>query len=458
LCHLPAQLLEGFLHGQSRKGFGRQRFFQSFRMSANISGELAINALIEALWDADRRVRWACVHALEKLQDRKAVDFLLKLLVDIYEENRKKAAEALAKLGEPKWTSIVLGDKGDFTRLRMNPDLRICSNLGLLLGIANNGAYHEKPIAIDALGRLGNPAAVEPLIHMLKNVISLSADTIAVALGQIKDTRAVDALLDAVQSETMRLRCAAIWALGELGDQKAVGPLIMQLEGFNFTERLLAAGALAKIGDSQAAAKLADLFSHSDHYWMRKTLAEALDQLGEGSFIDGMKEEIAERRRHHPVTVKEGAIPLTDYVIKLTEYALDDAWMACYTEEYSELDRTIFQPYVQMLRFYAVFLYNRSRNVSNTGYLMYAHKQLMSTLSPGEQSIADMLMLSFEPLLHSISGHVYKEAYLSELGRTFASVMIKYDANMFATLGYEQFKNCYMQCMNELDTFPIFMD
>lgn len=72
--------------------------------------------------------------------------------------------------------------------------------LGCRAGSRNENAARVRCRAAEALGRIGGPAAVEPLIAALRN-------------------------------ETTRVRCSAAWALGIVGDPRAIEPLEAALTG-----------------------------------------------------------------------------------------------------------------------------------------------------------------------------------------------------------------------------------
>lgn len=85
--------------------------------------------------------------------------------------------------------------------------------------------------AIAALKRAG-PAAVEPLIGILRDENPQVRDSAARALGSIDDPRAVESLINVLQNEPTRtpdarlakVRCADTEAPGTIGDPRAVQP------------------------------------------------------------------------------------------------------------------------------------------------------------------------------------------------------------------------------------------
>lgn len=108
--------------------------------------------------------------------------------------------------------------------------------------------------AIDALGRIGDVRAVEPLVEFLKytgerdNAIRCKAIS---ALGSIGDERAIEPLLVFLQDTDKldnTIRYFSIIALGAIGGSKPVEPLCKCLEDSNNRIRVSAAKSLIKIG------------------------------------------------------------------------------------------------------------------------------------------------------------------------------------------------------------------
>ena len=111
--------------------------------------------------------------------------------------------------------------------------------------------------AARALGELGDPRAVQPLITALqRDKNSLVRDWAAEALGKIGDWRAVKPLITALQDESSSVPIFAAQALGRIGDAQAVEPLIPLLDSYFIDTRSTVAEALGKIGDVRAVEPL----------------------------------------------------------------------------------------------------------------------------------------------------------------------------------------------------------
>jgi HEAT repeat protein len=149
------------------------------------------------------------------------------------------------------------------------------------------GKYRD---TIVALGQLGEPA-VKPLIKGLKSGDVSVRCGCAEALGKIGDARAVDPLIKGLKdrteyqvrqdykmiySQSMRTSCAK--ALGDIGDERAVKPLIKMLKDQDPSHREAAMWALAKIGDERAIEPLIERVNDRYH-GLCEIAGDALNQI-----------------------------------------------------------------------------------------------------------------------------------------------------------------------------------
>lgn len=110
--------------------------------------------------------------------------------------------------------------------------------------------------ATNVLGRTRDPAAVPHLVALLEHPDANVAQAAIDALAQLRATMAVGSLVKALDRDPW-LRFSAVAALGEIGDPQAVGPLVGLLE--DETIRLGVIEALGKIGSPEALGALARL-------------------------------------------------------------------------------------------------------------------------------------------------------------------------------------------------------
>ncbi|MCG2795595.1 MAG: HEAT repeat domain-containing protein [Actinomycetia bacterium] len=179
---------------------------------------------------------------------------------------RKKAARALGEIGDPRAVEPLVRSMGIKYGWRVLPGLDLMDY---------GGAYHTKE-ARDALVRIGEPA-VEPLVPLLRDKESIVRDEAARALGEIGDPRAVEALIGALGDKDWHVRHTALKIFPKIG-KSAVEPLIWALEDKDKMVRDLAAWALGKIGDPRAVEPLTRALGDENED-IRKTAKKALKKI-----------------------------------------------------------------------------------------------------------------------------------------------------------------------------------
>jgi bilin biosynthesis protein len=107
-------------------------------------------------------------------------------------------------------------------------------------------AEHVRGSAVRALANMGRADAAV-LKHFLSDESVLVRWEATRALGELGDPQAVEPLVEALEDERVYVRRGAAWALGEIGDARAVAPLsrIAQDKGNRISE--IAAEALDRI-------------------------------------------------------------------------------------------------------------------------------------------------------------------------------------------------------------------
>jgi HEAT repeat protein len=153
--------------------------------------------------------------------------------------------------------------------------------------------------AIEALGAIGDPRAVEPLIAALQDDSWGVRSYAAAALGAIGDVRAVKPLSYLIRDSKKVVRKASAEALAKIGPladpeslawyrvaleqwdqavslgEAAVEPLIAALGNGEVD----AAKALGEVGSARATEPLVAVLKDRDHY-LRKAAAKSLEQIG----------------------------------------------------------------------------------------------------------------------------------------------------------------------------------
>jgi HEAT repeat protein len=124
------------------------------------------------------------------------------------------------------------------------------------------GDREERRRAAEVLGLLGDPRAIEPLVRDLKHDRDEGARAqSARALGRLKASAAVEPLIAALEDPAEEVRAEAAEALGHL---KELGPLVLEpllatLDSEDALVRARAAGALGGFDDERALEELLGL-------------------------------------------------------------------------------------------------------------------------------------------------------------------------------------------------------
>jgi HEAT repeat protein len=159
-------------------------------------------ALITYLKDPDYRVRYRAAATLGDIRDPHAIPALLEAIGDHDARDESSrvntcASEALAKIGAPALALLLAA-------LHARPD--------------HPDDQWRRYWVVDALGLLGNPQSVEPLIALLDDAVMREAA--AEALGRIRDIRALEPLERLLPVAQATARAAVVsqvaWVIREL--------------------------------------------------------------------------------------------------------------------------------------------------------------------------------------------------------------------------------------------------
>jgi HEAT repeat protein len=130
--------------------------------------------------------------------------------------------------------------------------------------------------AARALGKLGDPRAVQPLLRLLREDDNeVVRSTAARSLGQIGDSSAVPALVAALDEESDVVRAWAADSLGRLGARSAARKVTSLLTSPNRVVRQAAAVSLGKIGDSSSIGPLSRA-AKEDGWWHGRLYRRAI--------------------------------------------------------------------------------------------------------------------------------------------------------------------------------------
>lgn len=200
-----------------------------------IGDESAVVHLIAALKDTGYSVRREAATALGLIGDGSAVEPLIGVLADKNHQVREAAKKALDTLGwvarDQKGEALLLADAGDWEEcVKIGPPA-----VGALIPALRDYSEKRGAAAAEALGKIGDGRAVEPLIKEL--------DYCTAAVSRIPP-----GARERLGDRTAAFRYRAAEALGRLGSELAIDPLAAALEDPDGSARFRAAEALAALG------------------------------------------------------------------------------------------------------------------------------------------------------------------------------------------------------------------
>lgn len=196
--------------------------------------EKNINGLVKALDDKnDLAVRREAAFLLFLLHDVQSTNHILNFLGDPDPEVRSYIISTLGRIGEH---AVVL-----LTDLVKNDDV----------GVQRDAAT--------ALGKIGSPRALEPLLKLCENKQWQVRKAAVHALGMMDDSRAKCSLMRALEDEVKDVRQEAAYILGFTVGEGVVKALITALEDEDEKVRSNAADSLSRICDEKAINALSRL-------------------------------------------------------------------------------------------------------------------------------------------------------------------------------------------------------
>ena len=196
--------------------------------------------------------------ALGALGDPEHVDTLVPLLTDSQFLVRRVAVRALGNIGDPRAVVPLLEVIGEEPRL--SRDLVYALNRIGAAGAADLRAEIQR--GIDQPGRRG-----------------LHADLAATVLGLIDDFAAVPVLSRGLESDNLALAVACAQSLGMIGAPDSIPALVGALLSDQPALRVAAANALGALGSPMSADSLLDVVEENDPAVSRQA-ADALQKLG----------------------------------------------------------------------------------------------------------------------------------------------------------------------------------
>lgn len=225
-------------------------------------------------------------------------------LADVSSALQEQVARVLGKLGDTRAVEPLIRIAGDQER-----DPRLREEAVRVLGKLGDDTA-EKTL-IDALkDRKGNTPGIRA--------------EAARSLGMLRSRAALTFLVDAMREPDDALRNYAIDALGEVGDPRAVEPLIDELNGFRRGGRAGVIQALGKLQGGEAIPHLLEVADEQPRTYLNSFAIRALSQLGEPSVVPMVLQERAFHQELPQVIRYLGSRALSPLVDQLRTGARED--------------------------------------------------------------------------------------------------------------------------------------
>ena len=320
--------------------------------------------LVSELATRDRALLEPTIHQMKTLYDLDALEAVLEeqartatgrpgWLLEVYDEmglvdkyidklrtarkwrDRAFAAELLGRVGSAKAVPALLetvqatrSEDADVREIALRALARVADPAAvkpLIAALADAEAWLAPRIA-DILTRHGD-VVVDPLIALLGDSARHPARAWAVnVLGEVGAQRAYPALVRGLEDPDDEVRGKSATALGRLGDQRAVGPLLDRLlaDPAPFV-RVRIASSLGHFGSPEVIDRLVQAL-RDPAWWVRIRSVEALEQIGsraEGPLLMALNDGDPEIRARAAAALERFGV--ADTLARLIEGGGEDA-------------------------------------------------------------------------------------------------------------------------------------
>ena len=237
---------------------------------------------------------------LGEIGSTRAIAPLIVLLGDLYPSVQQSSLEALVKTGKPAVEPLIKELKNKSSTVRKN--------------------------AVTALGEIGDPSAIKPVIPLL---IDDSSEVRIKAREVIRkfDKNSVTSLISSLENEKPSIREISAEILGEIKDRRGVEPLILKLKDKEQSVREKSFKAIINTGESSVEILVKHL--HDKDRDIRKNVIIALGETGSKSAVKPLilmvKDKDSEIRRYTAEALgKTGAISAAEPLLNLFLYDKDE--------------------------------------------------------------------------------------------------------------------------------------
>lgn len=201
------------------------------------------------------RARWESVNVLGKVKDERAVDSLVRRVLDDEESHvRWRSLWALSSIDSNKTVRLLfdnLGSEDQFVRWN----------------------------AAVGLGYFGNKKSIPVLLEGLKSEDDWIKWEAVYVLGILKDSSTTSNLIKMLDDNSVRIRQETCLTLGKIGDEKAVPYLVKALDDESSEVRWRAASALADLKAEESVNKIEEILEKETNEIAKENLQKSLEKL-----------------------------------------------------------------------------------------------------------------------------------------------------------------------------------
>jgi HEAT repeat protein/beta-lactamase regulating signal transducer with metallopeptidase domain len=261
-----------------------------------------VNALMEALSDANAQVRAAAVASLGQLQDPRAIAALSKALKEDTDARvREAAAHALGEIDDARAVPALLdalrAEKVSGVRVQIVEALREIDDPSAVTGVAaaaKDPSVQVRRAVAEALGEFEDVAGVPALMSMVRDEDGEVRQSVAESLGEIENSNAIDALTILAKDAIAEVRQTAISALGNLEDIRTLPTLVAALRDENHEVRSQAADAIHNIDGIRTAPPALIELLRDPNKEVRQNAAHSLGSIGDAAAVPALRRAVAD--------------------------------------------------------------------------------------------------------------------------------------------------------------------
>ena len=261
-----------------------------------------VNALIEALSDANAGVRAAAVQSLGQIQDPRAIAALSKALKEDTDARvRQAAAEALGNIDDNRAVPALLDalktEKSASVRRQIVEALSEIDDPSATSGVAalaRDGDVQVRRAVAQALGEFEDPDGVSALLAMARDDDAEVRREVAESLGEIENSNSLDALTMLAKDVHPDVRMHAINSLGNLEDMRTLPTLVAALKDAHPEVRNHAADAIHNIDGLRTAPPALIEALRDASREVRQSAAHALGSIGDVAAVPALKRGVTD--------------------------------------------------------------------------------------------------------------------------------------------------------------------